>query len=110
MIRNKKNTVTRLRHRLALQQEIQIADGAGGYVRSWQNIADLWAEINPISGRERLFAGQIQTEISHNVVIRYRAGIVAGMRLLYDSRIFNIRAILNVNENDEIIKLLVDES
>lgn len=45
MSAGKKNTATLLRHRLTLQQEVKTADGAGGYVRTWQNIADLWAEI-----------------------------------------------------------------
>jgi len=109
MIFSKKSTASRLRHRLTLQQEIQTADGAGGYARSWQNIADLWAEINPISGKEIAFAGQLQTQISHKITIRYRAGITAGMRLLYDARAFNIRAILNGKENDEILEIWADE-
>lgn len=105
----RKNTVSRLRHRLALQQETVTPDGSGGYTQSWQNVADLWAEILPISGKERLFAGQMQAEISHKITIRFRTGIVAGMRLLYDSRAFNIRAILNPKENDEVLELWVDE-
>ncbi len=114
MIGNSKNTTTRLRHRLTLQQEIQTADGAGGYTRTWQDIADLWAEINPANakslyGRERLYAGQLQSEISHKVTIRYRSGITTAMRLLFGNRAFNIRAISNIQESNETIELLVEE-
>jgi SPP1 family predicted phage head-tail adaptor len=109
MIGNSKNTASRLRHRLTLQQEVQTADGAGGNTRTWQNIVDLWAEINPISGRERAFAGQVQAEISHKITIRYRSGVTAGMRLLYNTRIFNIRTILNSKENNETLELWADE-
>lgn len=114
MINSKKTTATRLRHRLTLQQEIKTADGAGGYIRSWQNIADLWAEIASVGnksvyGREKLYAGQLQAEISHKVTIRYRSGISTSMRLLFENRIFNIRAISDIKENNEVLELLVEE-
>lgn len=119
MMGKKKNTTSRLKHRLTLQQEVQTPDGAGGYVKSWTNVIDLWAEILPItasgsgggrsSGREMLIAGQIQAEISHRIVLRYRTGITAAMRLVYESRIFNIRHVANVLESNETLELLVQE-
>lgn len=114
MMGGRKITATRLRQRLTLQQEVKTADGAGGYARSWQDIADLWAEISPLNyragiGSEKLAAGQIQSEISHKVTLRYRAGISASMRLVFENRAFNIRSVRNINEGNEILELLVDE-
>ncbi|MEK6746879.1 MAG: phage head closure protein [Pseudomonadota bacterium] len=113
MIRNNKNTSSSLRHRVTLQQEINTGDGAGGYVRSWQNVADLWAEISSANiksyGQEKFFAGKIQAEITHKITIRYRAGITAAMRLTFENRIFNIRAVFNKDENNEILELLAEE-
>jgi len=112
------NTVSRLRHRLTLQQEVQTPDGAGGYTRSWQDVAELWGEIIPLtgsgssakgSGKELLFAGQIQTEISHRILLRYRPGVSAAMRLVYENRLFNIRMVANVNEKRDTLELLVQE-
>lgn len=110
----KKNTVSKLRHRLTLQEEVRSLDGAGGYSSSWQNIADLWAEITSISsksiyGKEKLFAGKLQSEISHKVLIRYRSPVSTDMRLVFAGRIFNIRAIMNIDEHNEILELLVEE-
>ena len=109
----KKNTTSMLRHRLTLQQEVRTDDGAGGYVRTWQNISDLWAEVGQISnrsiyGRERLFSGQLQSEITHKVTIRYRTLVSTDMRLIFENRVFNIRAISNMNEDNEILELLVE--
>jgi len=113
-----KTTSSRLRHRLTLQQEIETPDGAGGYSRSWQNIADLWAEIVPLvgagssargSGKEAPFAGQLQADISHRILLRYRDGITADMRLLYENRAFNIRSVANLNEDRDTLQLLVQE-
>lgn len=119
MIAPTKTTSSRLRHRLTLQQEVQTPDGGGGYTRSWQDITDLWAEIVPLagnnsstgkgSGKEVLFAGQIQAEMSHRILLRYRDDITAAMRLVYENRIFNIRSVANIDENKDTLELLVQE-
>ena len=118
MIR-KKNTASRLKHRMTLQQEVTSADGAGGYVKSWADVAQLWAEITPISttgaangrmsGRELLLGGQLQPEISHRITLRFQEGVTPAMRLVYDGRIFNIRHVANVQEQGEVLELLAQE-
>lgn len=115
----RKTACSRLRHRLTLQQEIQMPDEAGGYTRGWQDVADLWAEIIPFSAgagnvagganRERLVAGQLQAEVTYRVVLRYRAGVDAGMRLKFDNRYFNIRSVVNPLERNEMLELMVQE-
>jgi len=113
-----RNTVSRLRHRLTLQQEVETPDGAGGYARSWQDVADLWGEIIPLtgsgasakgSGKEALFAGQIQASISHRILLRYRPGVSAAMRLVFEKRAFNIRSVANIEEKKDTLELLVQE-
>ena len=116
-----KNTCSRLRHRLTLQQEVNTADGAGGYAGTWTNIVDLWAEIIPLigsgssntrnSGKEILFSGQLQAEISYRILLRFQSSltITPAMRLVYESRIFNIRSVANSSENRETLELLVQE-
>jgi SPP1 family predicted phage head-tail adaptor len=105
----RKNSCSRLRQRLTLQEEIEIPDGAGGFTRSWQDIADLWAEIIPFTGREKLFAGQLQSQISHRILLRYRSGITAGQRLVFENRAFNIRYLFNTAEADETLEILAEE-
>jgi SPP1 family predicted phage head-tail adaptor len=113
MIGAKRNTTSRLRHRLSLQQEVSTPDGAGGYTRNWQEVAQLWAEIAPLSsnirGGEMLMAGQIQSRITHKVTLRYREGITAGMRLVFDAKVFNIRYVDDINKGNGIIEMLVEE-
>jgi len=113
------NLSSRLRHRVTLQQEVQSADGAGGTNKTWADVVDLWAEITPLtgaqtaaskgSGKEVLFADQLQAEISHRIVVRYRDGVTTAMRLAYESRIFNIRFVANNNEFGQQLELLVQE-
>lgn len=109
MSTRKRTTASRLRHKLTLQQEIRTPDGAGGYTKSWEDVVDLWAEIIPVSGNEQLFGMQLQAKISHKILLRYRTGIDAGMRLVFENRAFNIRYSVNVAENNEILAVFADE-
>jgi SPP1 family predicted phage head-tail adaptor len=105
----KTTTSSRLRHRLTLQAEVMTPDGAGGYVRTWNDVANIWAEIIPFSGRERFFSGKIQAETTHRILLRYRSDITAAHRLMFENRIFNIRAIMNAREQRDVLELLVEE-
>jgi len=109
MMCRRKNTISRLKHRLTLQQEIRTPDDVGGYVRSWKDIADLWAEIMPVMGNERIVGNKIQSEITHKILLRYRDGISSDMRLIFEKRAFNIRSVINVSEDRDVIELLVIE-
>lgn len=103
----------RLRHRLTLQQPSLSADGAGGYTRSWADVAALWAEIQPFTARdvsgERLQGERLQSRVSHRIRLRYRAGVTAEMRLTDGTRIFNIRAVTVPQEAKEMLEILAEE-
>lgn len=105
----RKHGGSRLQQRVTLQREIQTEDGTGGYIRSWQDVADLWAEIIPITGKEKWIAMQIQSSVTHRMLIRYRADIDASQRLVLNQRIFHIRSIANAGANNDILELLVEE-
>lgn len=116
MMPPKQKTSSRLRHRLTLQQEVQTPDGAGGSNKSWADVTDLWAEIIPITGsgikgggKEIVFGDQVEANISHRILLRYRDGVTPDMRLVFESRIFNIRYVVDVNEMRENLTLLVQE-
>lgn len=105
----RRNHASRLRHKLTLQIETRSADDVGGYIRSWSDVVELWAEINPVSGGEKLFGGQLQPEITHKILLRYRDDINSGMRLKFENRVFNIRYVINVAEKNEVLEILATE-
>jgi SPP1 family predicted phage head-tail adaptor len=114
----KKNTCSKLKHRVTLQQEIQTPDGQGGYIRQWDDVAVLWAEIVPLTGNypssrggglEVFDAGQLQALMTHKMLIRYRSGLHAGMRFAFGDRLFNIKYVANSQQQNETLELLVEE-
>lgn len=99
-----------LRKRITIQQRSgSTQDGFGSPITTWGTYATVWAAVRPLSGRELIAAQAVQSEISHQVTLRYRSGITTAMRVLFGSRIFNITAVLDENEAHEKITLLCTE-
>lgn len=99
----------KMRRQAVLESPQEVSDGAGGYSLSWQEEATLWAEMRPLSGKEKVVADKLQASLTHRVVLRYRDGVTPQMRLQMDGRYFNIRRVINVEERNEFLELLVEE-
>jgi SPP1 family predicted phage head-tail adaptor len=81
----------KLRHRVTLQQPGHSQDPqTGEMLPGWQNVATLWASVEPLSAREFIAAQAGQSEITARVTIRYRPGIDATMRILHRGQVYNI--------------------
>ena len=91
-----------LRHRVTLQRNT--ADkAAGGQVKpNWVDVADIWAQIKPLRGREAEYAKAIHDQTTHEVRLRYFVGLTAEHRFVYEGRVFNILGPpLNTDERNE---------
>lgn len=101
-----------LRHRVALEAEAPAPDGGGGQGDPWAaatTVATLRACITPLRGRERLQAQQLEAGVTHRILLRYRPGVTARQRLRYGARVFNIRAVINVEERNRWLEILAEE-
>ncbi len=99
-----------LRHRVTFQSRSMSADSFGAQSESWSDVATVFADISPLSGRELLAAQQVQSEISHTVTIRYQTQFagpkaVAAMRIKYGERIFNIHSSIDPDERHKSLQL-----
>lgn len=81
----------RLDQRVTLQQATRTADGLGGYVKGWSDVATLWARVEPLAGRERDMAQQVESPRDYRVTIRRRADVTTAHRLLWQGNALNIR-------------------
>ena len=101
-----------LRHRVVLEAEAPAPDGGGGQGDPWAaatTIATLRASITPLSGRERLHAQQLEAGVTHRILLRYRPGVTARQRLRFGDRLFNIRAVIDVEERHRWLEILAEE-
>ena len=101
--------IGKLRHRVTIQQLVNIDDGGGGSIETWQDIVPVWAAIEPLRGNERYTAQQVQSTLSHKVTIRYREGVKPQMRLTYKGRVFEVESVIDVEERHQWLELLCSE-
>lgn len=98
-----------LNRQIKLQQRASSQDTYGQQVNTWSDVCTTWAHIRPLSGRELIAAQAVQSEVSHEIVIRYRPGITAAMRAVYQGRFFNILAVLDQDTQHRSLVLQVSE-
>ena len=98
-----------LNKRITVQTATRTADGLGGFTEVWANTFKAWAAIWPVSAVEQVRNQSISTEISHRIRMRYRSGVTTAQRIKFGSRYFNIAAVINPNEKDEMLDIIAKE-
>jgi SPP1 family predicted phage head-tail adaptor len=74
----------------------------------------VWADIQPLSGREARIADRVSAELTHQITVRHRPDladprVVSRMRVLFRGRIFAVHAALNDDEANVSVILLASE-
>lgn len=101
----------KLRHRVRLQAPGRTQDPDTGEMRDgWTTVKTVWASVEPLSVREFISAQAAQSEVSARIVIRYREGVDATMRVLHRGKVYNIQGVLPDDESGrEYLTLAVSE-
>ncbi|WP_439542641.1 phage head closure protein [Hyphomicrobium sp.] len=102
-------TIGDMRHRLHLEAPLESPDGGGGVTRTWALVAEVWAALKPVSGGETVEADGVSGRVSHEVWIRFRAGVLPEMRFTLGTRVFEIRAAIDTGERHRFLRCLVEE-
>jgi SPP1 family predicted phage head-tail adaptor len=97
-------------HRGTIQSPDDDEDGIGGVTRVWvDEAANVCMGIKPLSGDERLYGMQLQTRITHEITMRYRAGLTTEMRILHKGIPYNIRYIGDQDMRSKKFVLLAEQ-
>lgn len=100
-----------LRHWVQIQRP-QIAQdpSTGEMVTTWVELASVWADVAPASGREFLAAAAEQSEVRGRITIRFRDDVDATMRVAYRGKWYAIVAALpDADSGIEHLTLMVAE-
>lgn len=84
----------RLRHRVRIDAQVVHKNSSGEQDIAWEEVATVWAAIEPLSARESLLAEQVQSKVNARIVIRARDDIVASMRAVHGTTIYNIEGVI----------------
>ena len=104
--------VGQLRHRVRLQRPGGARDAVGARITTWTDVGVVWAQVEPLSGRDEMVAAQRQASTSHKVTIRYSsavAGVAADWRVVFGERILVVDNIINPDERNEMLELFCTE-
>lgn len=103
----------KLRHVVTIQQRTSGSPqrtATGQPDTAWATFqAGVPCSIEPISGREYFTQAQVQGEVTHRLRMRYLAGVLPSMRVLYGSRVFDIVAVMNLEERNVEMHLMCVE-
>ncbi len=89
---------------LTLEELRPEADGMGGYVEAWAEIAMLWGRIEPVSVTQRNFGTRPQPEATHRILLRFHDNLSTAMRLRKGARLFRLNT---VHDPDQTGRYLV---
>lgn len=102
--------IGKLRDRITIERRIREPDGYGGFTESWTTFATVWAQVKPVSARERMFAQKLEGNITHMIRIRHLDGVTADMRIGLKGRVLKIAAEpINVDERGRWLDLTCEE-
>lgn len=82
----------KLRHYVAVERNVKTSSGDRGQpVSNWVAVcSNVPAWIQPRSGSQREVTHQLTGVATHSITMRYRPGVLPGMRVTYQGRIFAI--------------------
>lgn len=104
----------RLTNRITLEAPRQPDEGRDQYgqpAEAWATVADVWANVEPLSGRELWHAQQVQPDVTHRITLRYTSAlkIDPGWRAVMNGRVFSFLSVLNIEERNRTIQVMAIE-
>lgn len=99
LTKSKRKHIGDFKQRAAVERYTTIDDGMGGTTQTWTEIDRVWCNIKPLSGQKRLEFGKLDSTVTHEVQMRYRADITDQDRLKYKEKNYTLK--FQINEDQE---------
>ncbi|HEX5486501.1 MAG TPA: phage head closure protein [Limnobacter sp.] len=100
-----------LNKRITLQRKVTTKGPAGGVQETWENLTDtpeVWARKVDRSGVQTTESGQTISKVTSNFRIRYRTDVEPSMRVLFNSRPYNILYVLDLDGMNDFLELMCE--
>lgn len=100
----------RLNVRGRIERPVKAADGMGGGDVTWEQVATVWMNVTPGSGREFWTIQHTQPLASHVIIMRHRTDVVAGMRVVANGVVYRIiTPPVDVSNEHEALELTCEQ-
>lgn len=101
----------RLRTPVTIQKRTVTTDAEGNSVATWPQAG--WvremAAVETRSASELLASGQLEQDVTHVLTLRYPSTVTHESRIVLDSRVLDVRTVLNVDEQNRMTQVLCVE-
>ena len=103
--------IGRLDKRVSIQRRSSTRDSYGQEIDSWTTIAQVWAQVKPLGGKEAMRGAAMVVEsiLTHKVTVRYSESLMPPLeadawRIVYGARLLNISTTRDVEEERRFIE------
>lgn len=95
-----------LKHRVTLVREVISSDTLGGGVVSFEDVATVWASVQPISAQDTTLERGIEAVVTYRIQLRYRNDITPDLRIVWQGQTLTITAIMDVAARGAVLEIL----
>jgi SPP1 family predicted phage head-tail adaptor len=89
-----------LDRRITIQDRVETQNSFGEAQISYNDVATVWAEVKPLTGREYFSAAQYVPEAKLKIRIRYRPGVTEKQRIMYQGETYDIGYIAEIGRRE----------
>ena len=108
-----KNLSAELKHKIQIEAPVEVADSGGGFTTSWNVVATLSAKVEAYKSLQKwsepVSSSKIVSVKMYEITIRYSNNINEKMRVVFDGRVMNIRAVIDPDESKKTLMIIAEE-
>lgn len=99
-----------LNRRVTLQHNVTTTTPDGGISSVLVDVATVWAKVEPLSGREFVYARQIAQDIKYRVTVRYNPALILDdMKIVYNSHTLDVQYVIDVDDARRFLEYYCSE-
>lgn len=98
-----------LRRRISIERPADVDDGAGGLIRGYAPLAEVFASVEPLSAEEVAAGRALGLNRLWRVALRARADVTGGCRVLWRGASFDVLSVRALDADLRFQELLCEE-
>lgn len=102
------NSASRFKQRIKLERPVISQDSIGDTLTTWVLVDEVWADVSATSAIEANFGRSLREVVTYQVYLRWRDDVRADWRMTYNGQVFRILSVVNVDEENKLLKLKVE--
>lgn len=100
------------RMRVTFQRSTETQSSSGEIAQTWAKLADSWALVQPLKGREFFEVNSTQSDVTTRIVVRSQTlleGLTPKDRVIWGTKTYDIRSVIFRDHRRKEIELMCTE-